>query len=212
MKENNDNNKKTFKELWANKQTRALIKLGMWFAFFVFVFLVLFIISLFTPKKERVTNQVKTEEKTVEVNVAKMLDYLIDGTYSYEFKVTNNKNSYSYNGTKTKTGDSGYYEINNTIVKYSVVDDNYYEMVNEQINPDNIIMNEYDKHNLNLNYILDQIRKIDEPEVVDKTYTYDLEDGSSPQRIVVTVNNVNIEKIEMDCGDTDYELIFKNID
>ena len=63
-------NKKTFKELWANTRYRAIIKLGMWFCFFFFFFIISLIVSLFNKGVDysKKDNDTKEEEK-VEPNI-----------------------------------------------------------------------------------------------------------------------------------------------
>lgn len=211
MEEKKD--KKTFKELWANTRTRALIKLGMWFAFFILIFLILAIASLFSgtslPKED-----VKQQE-VVTANIPAMLENLIASNYTFEYKITNNDFSYSYIGSRENGEIKGYYENLNGIIKYTIKDNIYYELNNNELIENNEIISQEDKNILDLNNLLVTIKNYElENEVLpqDNVYTYDILNNDVNYQIKITTKSSDIETIVINYSNVNYELIFKNVE
>lgn len=207
-----EKNKKTFKELWADRRMRAIIKLGMWAAFFVFIFLFLAIASLFnkTPdtKKEIEQNEI------VSANIPTMLENLISSNYSFEYKIKNNEKNYSYSGTKENDEIKGYYESSDGILKYTIKDNIYYEIKNDEFIENNNIITEEDKNILNLFNILNVIKESDlNNEVVqnDNVYTYTTIKENIQYQINITTNVNDISNINIMVNDITYDMSFKNI-
>lgn len=204
-----EKNKKTFKELWSDTRTRALIKLGMWFIFFTIVFLFLGIASLFSNKNS--SKEEMKQEEVVTANIPSMLENLISSNYTFEFKIISGDNSYSYNGSKENGEIKGYYENINGIVKYIIKDNNYYEVNNEELIENNTIITEEDKIILDLASLLNIIKEYEvnnEVKQDDNVYKYDIVD----KKITITTKSSDIEKIVINYNNVNYDLIFKNIE
>ena len=211
-KKDKNEEKKTFKELWANKQTKAIIKLGMWFAFFFFLFLILSIISLFTdePIPKDVDKKNEIIEEKVEANIINLLNKLNSSNYSYEYKIVNENDSYIYSGTKDNDTNSGFYQKNNDIYKYQVIEGIFYKVNNGELT-DEIILNEMDQPYLKLDNIISTIKTYEENNRViieNDVYTYNVSANYiiSIEKVGNNINNINIK-----VDNTEYIMNFKNI-
>ena len=211
-KKDKNEEKKTFKELWANKQTKAIIKLGMWFASFFLLFVVLSIASLFTDdtKVRKNNNDENVVEEKVEANMITLLNNLNNSSYSYEYKVNNTNEVYTYNGTKDKTEENGFYQKNNEIYKYQVKEGIFYKVDNENIT-DEIILNETDQENFKLENILNSVRTYETSNkaiIENDVYTYNIDENYI---INITKSGNNISNINIKINDIEYSMNFKNI-
>lgn len=210
--QNDNKEKKTFKEMWHDKRMHAIIVLGMWFIFFVFIFIFLAVASLFNNTN---SNSSEIEEKKVEsvtANIPKMLEILIGSDYDFEISINNNNNmSYSYTGSKEQEVIKGYYENNNEIVKYMIKDNNYYQLEGENIiESDNIITDE-DKNNIDLNNLLNILKNYENNnEVIYNENKYIYEISETYKITIYTVSN-NIKEIIINYNEYIYDLTFKNI-
>lgn len=208
-----EKNKKTFKELWANTRTRALIKLGMWFSFFILIFLVLGIVSIFNNNNQS-QEQTKKEE-VVTANISTMIENLISCNYTFEYKIVSGDIQYSYTGSKENKEEKGYYESSNDIIKYIIKDNVYYELNNNELIENNEIINEEDKNILNLNNILSIIKKYElENEALKEgnEYIYNVVNNDINYQIKIITKNSDIQSIVIDYDNINYNLTFKNIE
>ena len=78
-KKDPDNN---FVKLWENKRYHALVCLGLWFIFFIFVFLIVVI-----PYKNALKNLPKNNETENITTFASMKEKLLNGEYNYKYTV-----------------------------------------------------------------------------------------------------------------------------
>lgn len=210
-----EKNKKTFKELWADTRMRALIKLGMWFAFFLLIFLILSITALFNKNPDNNIKEEIKQEEVVSANIPSMLENLISSNYTYEYKINMDNTNYSYTGSKENEEIKGYYESNNGIIKYMVKENNYYELNNEELKENNSIISEQDKYILDLNNLLSLIKEYELTNEVLKendSYNYSiLKDNNSYQINIETKLN-DISNININYNNVIYNLTFKNIE
>ena len=211
-----DDNKKTFKELWANPRYKALIKLGMWAAFFILMFLISFVVSLFnkTTNYQKKDNSAIKEEK-VETNISILLRNLKTSDYSYEYKITNAEVTYSYNGTKDNNTDKGYYENGNDIIKYEIKEGLYYRVENNETIEDNNIMNETDRNIIDINNLIKKIYDFEDenknPEIHEDIYAYDFSNETEKYVVNITKTANSVSKIEINFNDIKYILEYKSI-
>ena len=211
-----DDNKKTFKELWANPRYKALIKLGMWAAFFILMFLISFVVSLFnkTTNYQKKDNSAIKEEK-VETNISILLRNLKTSDYSYEYRITNAEVTYSYNGTKDNNTDKGYYENGNDIIKYEIKEGLYYRVENNETIEDNNIMNETDRNIIDINNLIKKIYDFEDenknPEIHEDIYTYDFSNETEKYVVNITKTANSVSKIEINFNDIKYILEYKSI-
>ncbi len=213
-KENGE--KKTFKELWADTRYRAIIKLGMWFGFFLIMFIISFVISLFNRNTnyQKKDNDIIKEEK-VETNISALLRNLKTSDYSYEYKIVNGDISYSYTGTKEKNEEKGYYETSDGIVKYEIKDGIYYKLENNESLEDTTIINETDKNVIDINNLIKNIYDFEDkgknPEIKEDIYTYDFSNNDEKYVVSITKVGNSISKIDINYNDINYSLEYKTI-
>lgn len=212
MKDNKE--KRTFKELWQDKRMHAVIVLGLWFLFFIIVFLILGIISLFTPNKE-VNPPIKEETKEeVPANIVNLLENLKNSNYQFNYTVTNNESTITYNGNCENGEIIGYFENGEGIKKYTVKDGIYYQIIKEERIEDINLISDFDKPNLDINTIIEKIKEYEknlEPLQEENVYTYDFLNDVGIYKIQVTVTDSLISKIGIQADTTYYELAFRNI-
>lgn len=212
MKDNKE--KRTFKELWQDKRMHAVIVLGLWFLFFIIVFLILGIISLFTPNKE-VNPSIKEETKEeVPANIVNLLENLKNSNYQFNYTVTNNESTITYNGNCENGEIIGYFENKEGIKKYTVKDGIYYQILNNELVEDINLISDFDKPNLDINTIIEKIKEYEknlEPLQEENVYTYDFLNDVGIYKIQVTVTDSLISKIGIQADTTYYELAFRNI-
>ena len=215
----NDNNKKTFKELWNNKRTHALIVLGIWFAIFAFLFLVLGVASLFQSTK---TLPIKEEEtpKIVQPNIPKMLENLISSNYTFEYQITKQViqeeietvQHYSYTGTVENGITTGYYESSTGIIKYTIEDGVYYQINNEEKIENNDIISLEDRNILDLNSLLTKIKEYTSTyNEEENNYHYEITEETINYEIQIATEGSNIKTIIIKSDLAEYNLQFKNI-
>ncbi|MBE6161432.1 MAG: hypothetical protein E7158_04355 [Firmicutes bacterium] len=217
---NEQTKREKFKELWGNTRTKAIIKLGMWGAFFVIMFVITMIFSLVNGYKKQysdlnnknVVNENSNEK--VEVNIVGMLQKLLNGSYSYKYTITNGEETYSYSGTKDENSDLGYFENKDGIVKYEILNAEYYKIINGEKISDNTFINEQDKNIVELKDIIIRINNYEEvnkPQITDNIYIYDLSFEENKYYVNITIDKNNISKIDINYNDTNYILEYKNI-
>lgn len=206
-----EKNKKTFKELWADKRTKALIKLGLWFLFFAIFFIFIGIMSLFNNESSTNNNLEKETEK-VQANIPGMLENLINSNYTFEYVVTDENNiTYSYNGSKENEEIKGYYENNNGITKFIVKNNIVYKINGTEEIEDNTIVNDTDKKLFDLNNILSKIKnyeEVHEPVYENEQYSYSLDESLN---IKISTKNNEIYSIEFLYNNLNYKLLYKNV-
>lgn len=212
MKDNKE--KRTFKELWQDKRMHAVIVLGLWFLFFIIVFLILGIISLFTPNKE-VNPPIKEETKEeVPANIVNLLENLKNSNYQFNYTVTNNESTITYNGNCENGEIIGYFENGEGIKKYTVKDGIYYQIIKDELIENTTLISDFDKPNLDINTIVEKIKEYEknlEPLQEENVYTYDFLNDVGIYKIQVTVTDSLISKIGIQADTTYYELAFRNI-
>ena len=213
MKEKKEQSK--LKEMWKNPQKKALIKLGLWFAFFALTFIFLSIASLFNNNSTKNIDSKSTEvNEEVLANIPKMLENLIISDYSYEFKITSLEKSYSYTGTKESSENEGYYESDTGIIKYSVIDDVYYQLNDGELKENQNIISQEDKELFSLEKILEKVKEYElNNEVINENnkYSYELIDDEILWKVDIYTNGNYINEIKLSSNDFNYDLVYKNI-
>lgn len=193
------------KKLWNNKQTHALIVLGMWLTFFALVFVVLGIMSLFTSDEKNLN-----ENKSV--SVVEKLDELNYYDYDYEYIINDNNSIYSYKGEKTIEKNIGYYESLNGIVKYEISDGKVYKINNELKEESSEIITSKDYYYTNLVNIKNLVRFYEnDVKKIDDKYILDVNTNDAKYYFEFTFDNDNIKEIKITVDNTSYELDYKNV-
>ena len=170
-------NKVTLKMLWAHPFYNSLIKLGLWFAFFIILYIFLMVGK--PPKKlednEPVEDDIKTE---IKVSYVDMKKNLINSELSISYDLGN----YNITGLVKDNILTGTLEDNeDNLVKIKYDGENIY-----QVKKDEEIVNNELLLDINTDYLLPSkiIELVDNPKVIgvksadELTYSYDV-DGAA---------------------------------
>ena len=139
-----------------------------------------------------------------------LLSKLKDSNYSYEYKVINGDDTYTLSGTKEEEEEIGFYEKNNEIIKYQVIDHKFYKFENIE-SKEEIVISENDLKYLNIDNLIDEIKKYEEENQVlneENNYTYNINEN-----YIITINKKgnNINEVNIKIDSIEYDLLFKNI-
>ena len=193
----------TFVKLWENKRYHALICLGLWLIFFLFVFLIVVI-----PYNNTLKNLPKNNETENIITFNDMKEKLLNSGYDYKYTINTTLGKTVYTGTKTKENDTGYRENSEGLIKYEINSEGIF-----QINMDEKVLLENLYLDLNENYLdiqkiydltLNLIENVNEEE---NEISYENENI----RIIFKINEQNILSINIKDNNDDYLLEFDNI-
>lgn len=198
LKKNDPDNK--FVKAWENKRLHALMCLGLWFIFFIFIFLV-FIIP-YNHESKNVTSHPKENLITLE----DMKEKLINGNYDFKYTVKNDSGTTLYSGNKNGDVITGYKE-DSSITKYEILNGVVYKLVmDEKISYEDLYEN-VNENLLSLEYIFSLEYDKDNMKVEGNTLSYETIEGT----VKITSNDKDIEKIEITNENDSYILEFSNI-
>lgn len=114
-----------WKELWENPRTHALMVLGLWAVFFIFVFLYVEIASSFSPRNE--LNEAVKQEEVKEKKFLNAFQKLSQENYA--FTLLKASNSYwIINGRRMDDLEEGFLEDENGIIKYMIQSEKMYQL------------------------------------------------------------------------------------
>lgn len=195
--------KKTFKELWKEPKSKAMIKMGFWIVFFIIVYLFAFISG--AVNKNRVNPKPK-EEKSV-ATYTKMKNSLLENEQEVVYKIGN----YYITGLLSNSVLTATVEDDtDSIYKIKYDGENIYQLKKneETINED--ILNDIKKEYLLVTNI---IKIIDDPKMIatksadGKIYSY----NNDMYAISVYLNDKYIEKIVILDENITYSLEYKEV-
>lgn len=197
-----------FKELWANPRYKAIVKLGLWFVFFLIIIIVC---SFSAETKTPVLNN-NEEEKEVVIfkSLAELKDKLLNSNVNYLYKLTNyvENSTTIFNGNLFEGIDVGYYESKTEIYKYSCTLEKCYKVFTDH-------QEEFQIDNYPLLFITNVFAKFNELEAettIDKetkTYTY-LEDVQGVEwKTEIKTSLSDITSIKLTTQKEMYEINFE---
>lgn len=189
--------KEFFKYLNDNPRMKAIFKLCLWIFFFVIMFAIFYIISLFAPQKPN-----NTKEKQ---DIIKDIEKIASGNYEFEYTITINDNKIKMNGEKYNDIMRFYKEENGSINKYQIEGEHAYQIIGDYFEPitDNIY-GDIEPEYIDLSSVTNLISKYQYREVTN-SYIFDLLD----RQIVVSYDKTNL-KIITNNGSIGYELSYHN--
>ena len=198
LKKKDPDNK--FVKAWENKRLHALMCLGLWIIFFIFIFLV-FIIP-YNHESKNVTTHPKESLVTLE----DMKEKLISGSYEFKYTVKNDSGATIYSGNKNGDVITGYKE-DSSITKYEILNGTVYKLVmDEKVLYDGLYEN-VNENLLSLEYIFSLEYDKDNMKIEGNTLSYETLNGI----VKITSNDKNIEKVEITNENDNYILEFSNI-
>ena len=128
-----------FVKLWENKRYHALVCLGLWFIFFIFVFLIVVI-----PYNNALKNLPKNNETENTITFASMKEKLLNSEYNYKYTVNTSLGKTVYTGTKTKENIIGYRENSEGLIKYEINNEGIFQInMDEKIPLENLYLDKY---------------------------------------------------------------------
>ena len=208
--------KKWIDELKKTEKGKILLKFMGYMAFFVFV-IILVVVANANQKNDNleIKNESNIEEKesTSEDSISENLTYLdkqkklYEGKYEFNYTVTGELNV-TYTGTFDNGTVEGYKETEEELVRYSIEDGVTYKVkLNKKEEYDKL----YEGLEANLFDFRQLFDKINSTSAIidrskeEKTYTYDGIDG---YHIVVTLSDIEIDKIEINNDVLTYTFTF----
>lgn len=193
----------TFVKLWENKRYHALICLGLWLIFFLFVFLIVVI-----PYNNTLKTLPKSNENENFTTFIDMKEKLLNSEYDYKYTINTSLGKTVYTGNKTKEKDTGYRENSEGLIKYEINNEGIFQInMDEKVPLENLYLD------LNENYL--DIQKIYD-------LTKDLTENVNEEQneisyenenivIIFKINEQNILSINIKDNNDDYLLEFDNI-
>lgn len=204
MMDNKD--KTTFQKLWENPQSKAGIKLLLYFVFIGFIIL--------TINAAATANSVSVKEKP-KITIQDMKDYLKDNNYQYEHIVVFTDGSKTiFKGNVVNDENEGTKETIEKTTKYFIDDTGVYETVlGEKIIVDNLYEN-LDENLLDNKYVLDLIN--DKSTLITtregkKEYNYTFSIDDNKYEIILRTDNKEIYNVYINYNETIYDLNFSNV-
>lgn len=193
----------TFVKLWENKRYHALICLGLWLIFFLFVFLIVVI-----PYNNTLKTLPKSNENENFTTFIDMKEKILNSEYDYKYTINTSLGKTVYTGNKTKEKDTGYRENSEGLIKYEINSEGIFQInMDEKVPLENLYLD------LNENYL--DIQKIYD-------LTKDLTENVNEEQneisyenenivIIFKINEQNILSINIKDNNDDYLLEFDNI-
>lgn len=193
----------TFVKLWENKRYHALICLGLWLIFFLFVFLIVVI-----PYNNTLKNLPKNNENENITTFMDMKEKLLNSEYDYKYTINTSLGKTVYTGNKTKEKDTGYRENSEGLIKYEINNEGIFQInMDEKVPLENLYLD------LNENYL--DIQKIYDltKDLIENVNEEQNEISYENENLIVIfkINEQNILSINIKDNNDDYLLEFDNI-
>ncbi len=204
--ENKDKEKTTFQKLWENPQSKAGIKLLLYFIFIGFILLTISAAS---------TADSVSKKEVKKITIQDMKDYLKENNYQYEHIVVFTDGTKTiFKGAFVNNENEGTKETIEKTTKYFIDDSGVYETVlGEKIIVDNLYEN-IDNNLLDIKYVLDIIK--DKSTLItnregkkEYNYTFNIEDNK--YEIILRTDNKEIYNVYINYNEVIYDLNFSNV-
>ena len=193
----------TFVKLWENKRYHALICLGLWLIFFLFVFLIVVI-----PYNNTLKNLPKNNETENVTTFIDMKEKLLNSDYDYKYVVNTSLGKTVFTGNKTKEKDTGYKENSEGLIKYEIDNEGIFQInMDEKVPLENLYL-DLNEDYLNIQKIYDLTKDLIE-NVNEDENEISYENGNI--EIIFKINEQNILSINIKDNNDDYLLEFDNI-
>ena len=193
----------TFVKLWENKRYHALICLGLWLIFFLFVFLIVVI-----PYNNTLKNLPKNNENENVTTFIDMKEKLLNSDYDYKYVVNTSLGKTVFTGNKTKEKDTGYKENSEGLIKYEINNEGIFQInMDEKVPLENLYL-DLNEDYLNIQKIYDLTQNLIE-NIHEEQNEISYENGNI--EIIFKINEQNILSINIKDNNDDYLLEFDNI-
>ena len=193
----------TFVKLWENKRYHALICLGLWLIFFLFVFLIVVI-----PYNNTLKNLPKNNETENVTTFMDMKEKLLNSDYDYKYVVNTSLGKTVFTGNKTKEKDTGYKENSEGLIKYEIDNEGIFQInMDEKVPLENLYL-DLNEDYLNIQKIYDLTKDLIENVNEDEN---EISYENRNIEIIFKINEQNILSINIKDNNDDYLLEFDNI-
>ena len=193
----------TFVKLWENKRYHALICLGLWLIFFLFVFLIVVI-----PYNNTLKNLPKNNETENVTTFMDMKEKLLNSDYDYKDGVNTSLVKTVFTGNKTKEKDTGYKENSEGLIKYEINNEGIFQInMDEKVPLENLYL-DLNEDYLNIQKIYDLTKDLIENVNEDEN---EISYENRNIEIIFKINEQNILSINIKDNNDDYLLEFDNI-
>lgn len=193
----------TFVKLWENKRYHALICLGLWLIFFLFVFLIVVI-----PYNNTLKNLPKNNETENVTTFMDMKEKLLNSDYDYKYVVNTSLGKTVFTGNKTKEKDTGYKENSEGLIKYEINNEGIFQInMDEKVPLENLYL-DLNEDYLNIQKIYDLTKDLIENVNEDEN---EISYENRNIEIIFKINEQNILSINIKDNNDDYLLEFDNI-
>lgn len=204
---NNKKTRKSFKELWSNTTTNALIRLGLWAIFFIIVYIFIILSNVSNGSKPKSSFTTTTKETTTnKITYIDMKEKLTNNSQLIIYKI----NEYYITGTITNNTLIGTLEDNDKIYKFKYDGGKIFTLKKEEEIENTEILNNIKKEYLlpkNILNIINNPKLIGIKSADGQDYSYNNESIS----ITVHIEKDNIERIIIVENDINYNLEFKEV-
>jgi len=198
------------KKLWSTTRGKAILKLGGW----IFFFLILGISCLFfqnpNPSKNLTHSVEKNEDRFIFTDLKTMLTNLKSMNYQYHFQIIdpNTEEKITYFGEKNNKIDIGYRESKLGIIKYKIIEEKTFQLLNEVEEEINNLYLEEDLNAISLDNLIEKIDTMNKNETInDKTRILTFQ--NEIEIITIKTNEKNISSIQIKNNTKEYILTYQ---
>lgn len=209
MKNNEEESK--IMQLWHNKRTHAVMVLGLWMIFLLFVMVIAFISGETTKTTPLPSETLKEEEKVVFKDYKEMQNDILTNDYSYEYNITVGDYKVNYKGTKKGDVEEGYRENAEETIKYQIDATGLYKVLMDELHAYDKLFVNVNESFIDLKYIFELINNQSvTSEELEKTkvYSYSFILDEITYEMKVTTNTENIKEINIKFDDNEYKLMY----
>lgn len=200
------------KKLWDNKQTKALITLGIYTVVLIVLFIIYYLSGKYGPAYQPVKEETIIKEETIKA----VTEGLLKNNYQYNYQITSGLDTITYKGIRTAKDEEGYKETAKGVVKYYIdLELNLiYELRINQLYPLTDLYLEVDYSLINFN---DLVKRLDHEQAKIttndnlKTYQYQVIDNENIWEVEVIFADQKEVQIIIKTNDQQYQLEYSKI-
>ena len=199
----------TINKLWSNKQTHALMVLGI----YVLLILIFFVIYIVAIKLTPLVPISKADKTIKEITVEDIQKTLLNNNYEYYYQIETIDGLVTYKGTKTSTNEEGYKETALGSTRYYIEEGLIYEIRLNELFPLVDLYTGVDYYLINLPDLFKLIDRV-EPKVnikEKKTYEYNIIYNDEPLIMTISFKDLTSATINIVNDNYHYTLEYSKI-
>lgn len=191
------------KKMWQNPRGKAILKLGLWFIFFLVVGM-FFLITSPNPQNK---SQNETQTETHYEPLSDMLEQLKTEDLSYEYQIIKDMDTITLKGDREDNIEIGYKESKLGIIKYKKTEEKVYQIIMDTEEEIPSLLEEEDENYLNISWIEERTKTMTYQESVEETKRKISYHGE--ESIIITTTPNQILKMEIKTPTTNYILNYE---